>query len=520
MLALCAAWLTLTSAMRGETCKEVCARYVTDPRLRANVCGRCFTDGDRGAWAAALGDLPQVTDAALSHVLDDPDWAVRWGALRAIARRRAVTDARALSDWVASSPDRACSTALHVAGARHQTPAALLQPQPAALCWERRVALTRQVEVELYSEQQGTRLEALAHLAAFLERAPTRVVLDAMKSRAAQTDALSAGLLVEASRHGGAPAGKALLEVKKSEGDEPVVNRLLAVWAQNIDAQHEPLRSEDPATRRAAIAVLADLAPLSAPELESALADPDPSIRRAVVQALARGAGVSVAGFAQKKLDPRAQVPAEARTLWLAAVGSSQDPTCGATLRAALGEAALELGVRAAALPALVDCEGVKALPAVAEQQRSPLPALRAGAAVALGGLPLNKDAPRLLETSFADADPLVLAAAARAAGLMRHRPFAVRLAALVGHADPLVRRDAVDALGLLESAAAVPPLIHAVTDDRDAAVRLAAARVLGTLGSAAAVPALIAASERDRDEEVKFVAAESLRKLGFKRSP
>jgi HEAT repeat protein len=520
VFALAAACVTLLSTGRGDGCKEACLRHVTDPRVRATVCGRCFTESDRGAWAAALADQPQVNDAQLSSVLSDPDWAVRWGAVRALAKRKAVTDGRVLSDWVTAEPDRACPTAVHVAGARKLTTAALLQPQPAALCWERRASLEAQLELEMYSEASGVRLEAVTHLAAFVERPITRVVLEAMKSRAPETDALSAGLLVEACHLGGPPAGKAVLDVKKGQADEALVNRLLAVWSRQIDAQRKLLTAEDHAARREAIAQLADLAPLSTPELESALTDADPSNRRAAAAALAKGAGQSVAVYAKSKLDPTTPLPLETRKQWLAAVGSSQDRECADTLSAAVADERLELAARAAALPALVDCAGMKALGTVKQAQSSKVAPLRAGAVLALSGLPRQGEIPKLLEPAFSDPEPIVLAAAAHAAGALRQRTLTPRLLALMDHDDAVVRREAVLALSALETPAAVPRLIRSVGNDADPQVRAAAALALGDLGSAAAVPALITASEGDKDAKVKFVAAESLRKLGFKRSP
>lgn len=511
--------LTLLAARPGETCKESCTRWVTEPRARANVCGRCFTDADRAAWAVALAELTQVPDTQLEKILADPDWAVRWGALRALAKRKAVTDVRMLADWVAARPDDACATAVHVAGAKKQTPAALLPPAGAALCWERRDALTKQLEVDMYSEAQTTRLEALTHLASFLERPHTRVVLDAMKSRAPQTDELSAGLLVEASRLGSTPAGKALLDAGRAKGDEELVNRLLQVWSKRIDAQRPLLTADDKRRRREAINALAELAPLSAPELEGALDDPDPANRRAAAKGLAAGEGASLATFARKKLDPGAQVPLPARIKWVAAVGTSGDPACSDTLRAALGDERHDDAVRSAALAALADCAGPKALDAISQAQTSPKPSLRAGAALALGSLPRQAEVPRRLEAALKDPDPLVLAAAAHTAGVLRQRSVTQRLVELVDHADADVRREAVVALAAMETPGAVPRLIRSLSEDGSAPVREAAARALGDVGGSTAVPALISASQHDQDEKVKFVAAESLRKLGFTRS-
>jgi len=493
--------------------------HVSDARLRAVVCGRCFTDADRGSWAAALGDHSDVTDKALTGLLDDADWAVRWGGVRSIAKRKQDTEGHVLSEWVKSTPDKACSTAVHVAGAKKQTVAAVVQPAAAALCWERRAALTRELEIEMYSDAVTVRLEAVSHLAAFLERPVARVVLDAMKSRPPETDDLSAGLLVEAAHLGGPPAGKAVLDLKKAAADEPLVNRLLAIWSKRIDAARPLLQAVDKSGRREAIRQLAEVAPFSAPELESALEDADPANRRAAAIALAKGEGESLATYARRKLDPQVQVPPAARLKWIAATGSSQDPACEATLRAAYGDERHDETIRAAALPALADCAGVKAFDLLERAQASKAPALRAGAVLALVNLPREPKTARSLAVALADSDPNVLAAAARAVGELRQHPLTARVVALLDHGDAGVRREAILTLSLLDTKAAVPRISRALTDDASAPVREAAAKALGELGTSPAVPALISASESDKDAKVKFVAAESLRKLGFKRS-
>ncbi len=519
MFALAGLFALALAARAGDGCREACLAHVTDSRLRAVVCGRCFTDADRGSWAAALADHPQVTGPTLEGLLKDPDWAVRWGGVRAIAKRRAVTEGHALTDWVASAPDQACSTAVHVAGSKKQTTAAVLQPAAAALCWERRAALTKELEIEMYSEAVTVRLESVAHLAAFLERPMTRVVLDAMKSRPPETDDLSAGLLVEASHLGGPPAGKALLDVKKGPGDEALVNRLLAIWSKRIDAVRPLLGAEDKGGRREAIRQLAELAPLSAPELEAALDDVDPTNRRAAATGLAKGEGETLAAYAHRKLDPTVAAPQAARLKWIVATGSSQDPACAETLRAAYRDERHDEVVRAAALAALSDCAGVKAFDTLTEAQSSKVAAFRAGAVRALVNLPREPKTARNLETAFKDPDPGVLAAAAHAAGVLRQHQLTAQVVALLESASAEARREAIGALAIFETKAAVPKIARLLAEDASAPVREAAAQALGVLGTSGAVPALIAASQNDPDAKVKFVAGESLRKLGFKRS-
>lgn len=485
-------------------CKEACLKHVSDARLRATVCGRCFTEGDRAAWAEAI---VTQSPSSLPGLLTDDDWAVRWAALRAQARRDAVTEAHALADWVDKEGSlKPCATALHVAGARRETVAALLPPASAGRCWEKRSALKTQVELDLYSTDAATRAEALAHLAAFFEQRPARVVLEAMKSRGPETDALSALAL----REGPAPAGKALLEVPKTEPDTPLVNRLLAVFSHDIDTLRPTLKSPEVNTRREAIRALAELAPLSAPELTLALEDPDGANRRAAAQALARGEGETVSGLAKKKMTAR----------WLALAGASGEPACAELLETAVADEAVQEDVRAAALPALADCEGARAIEHIAAVMQAQQPLVRAGAADAFGALPRAPKSGSRLAVLLNDKDARVLESAARAAGAVRHKPLLPRLVELLDHPAPAVRREAALALGAMEATQVVPKLARALGEDDDASVRVACAKALGDLGGSGGIGALVSAADSDKDSKVKFVAAESLRRLGFKKSP
>jgi HEAT repeat protein len=485
-------------------CKETCLRYVTDARQRANLCGRCFTQSDRATWAELLAVAsPQLAP----ELLEDDDWAVRWSAVRALAKKDAVTEPRALADWVDKAPGgelKPCATALHVAGARHEPLGKLLRPAAAAKCWSKRDALKTQVELDLYSPEPTVRHEALAHLAAFAEKAPARVVLDAMQTRSPETDELTAALLREAA----APAGKALLEAPKTEADTPLVNRLLAVYAKQIDALRPKLHDPEPMVRRETLHALAEMAPLSGPELEGALEDLDGTVRRAAADGLARGEGSSVVWVARKKLTAK----------WLALAGASGDPDCKNLLEDAVFNEQLGDDVRAAALPALVDCEGGRALPSVNKLLASPLPRIRAGAARALGLMPRVPPAEKMLQVLFDDRDPGVLAAAAHAAGALRVKTLVPKVVDLTGHLDPDVRLEAVNALVALEATGSAPRLAKQLATDSDARVRAACANALGELGGTSGIPALIEASKSDLDPKVKFVAGESLRRLGFKK--
>ena len=141
-------------------CRDVCQQHVTAPDVRARVCGRCFTDTDRGAWALGLTDEP-----VLRGVLSERDWAVRWGAVRALAKLAAVTEVRQLATIISQSKGadelNACVTAVHVAGVRKVTTGTLLQsggatgPAAAARCWARRGEITTQLQLQMYRRIAG-----------------------------------------------------------------------------------------------------------------------------------------------------------------------------------------------------------------------------------------------------------------------------------------------------------------------------------------------------------------------------
>ena len=246
------------------------------------------------------------------------------------------------------------------------------------------------------------------------------------------------------------------------------------------------------------------------PRVELALEDPDGANRRAAASALARGEGETVSGLAKKKMTAR----------WLALAGASGEPACAELLEAAVLDEAVQEDVRAAALPALADCEGARAIEHLEKAMAAPQAVVRAGAADAFGSLPRAPKSGSRLATLLNDKDPRVLESAARAAGAVRHRPLVPRLVELLEHPAAPVRREAAGALGAMEAIGAVPRLAKALEQDDDASVRAACAKALGDLGGSGGIGALVAAADSDKDSTVKFVAAESLRRLGLKKSP
>ncbi len=511
----------------GGRCKESCTRLLTDPRLRAVLCGRCLTDAtlDRGGWAVALKD-ESPRQEQLDEILKDDDWQVRWGAIRAGAAIKGLTDVRALATWIVDGRDvkAACLTAVHLAASRKQTLLELLQPggtmgpSAAALCLQRREELRKDLEVELYSTDPVTRREALLHLGGFLDLPPARVVLTAMATRPAETDESSALLLVEDAESGGLAAGAAVLKAA-TRADAPRVDRLLAVWSKALDVQRPRLKSAEQRERKEAIAALSVLGPIGATEFEGLLEDPDPAIRLAAARALARGEGRTLAGAAKTRLDPLTKATAAQRARWAELLGRGGADECGPTLAEAVAEPRLEETVRAAALAALGGCAQAKALPQVKQALAAKSPRMRAAALDALADIARVPEAGKLVETGLKDPDPDVLAAAVRAAGAQHLTPRLPEVLALLEHPSVGVRVAAVGAVRVMGDARTAAAVGRVLGKDGSPEVREVCAQALGELGGAEAVGALTRASEKDGSPRVKYVAGESLRKLGFARA-
>jgi HEAT repeat protein len=512
------------SRVLGGRCKESCTRLLTDPRLRAVLCGRCLTDasGDRGVWAVALKD-ESPRQEQLDDILKDDDWQVRWGAVRADATLRGRSEIKQLAMWIVDGKDPllGCMTAVHLAGSRKQTLPVLLQPggtmgpSAAAVCVQKKEDVKKALEVQLYSTDAVTRREALLHLAFFLDVPAARVVLNAMASRGPETDESSAQLLVEDAEADGPAAGAALLKAA-TRTDAARVDRLLAVWSKTLDVQRPRLKSAELTERKEAISVLSVLGPLGAHELEGLLEDPDPVIRLAAARALARGEGRTLAGEAKAMLDPANKVPHAVRARWAEVLGRGTADECESTLRAAAQEPKLDETVRAAALTALGSCAQAKALPEIKEALAGKSLKLKVAAVDALADIARVPEATGLVEQALKASEPELLAAAVRAAGAQHLTAHLPEARALLEHSHPEVRLAAVRAVVLLGDGHSAVVLGKVLAKDASPDVREAAAKALGEIGGPEAMGPLTHASERDASPRVKYVAAQSLRKLGF----
>ena len=525
-LLLCAAPALAQPRGAPQRCHEACTRLVADERQRAVVCGRCLTDAERGAWVLRLYEFGPGMDQ-LGPILADDDWQVRWGAVRVLAKVRGFDEQRQLATWVVEGKGLLpCLTAVHLAGSKGRPLEKLFEgtgpmgPSALGLCRQQKDELKNALEVDLYSGDALVQREALAHLSAFLQQPPTRVVLDAMAGRPDGTDPVAAALLLDDAEAKVAAAGAALLKAARPE-DKPRVDRLLAVFSHLLDVQRPRLKSKDVAQRREAVLKLAVLGPLSAGELEQALDDPDAKVARAAARGLALGEGKTLAAYAAGRARSAARLPLEQRLKWVALAGASNDADCLEVLGELADDAKQEEAVREAAVAAVGPCAGPKAMPALTPRLKSGPPWAKAGAMAALGAVPRSSEAAKWCADGLSDADPRVQAAAAASAGPLRLTAKTGAVSELLARSPhEAVRAAAARALGELGGPGASGRLSAALKGDAAAAVRRAAGEALGELGGNEALAALKAAAKNDPDPQVKVVAAASLRKLGLQETP
>ncbi|WP_095959992.1 HEAT repeat domain-containing protein [Corallococcus macrosporus] len=519
--------LLTTGQQQGGTptreCWMSCQRHVVDPAQRARTCKSCLPGGRVDSWVQSLAGQRPIPRAPLVSAMKDPDWRVRWAAVRADARRQGITDRRALADWVLAAPVssnlEACLTAARAAAesgassANFLRAAGLRGANAAARVWGRRAAIREALELELYAEDLAVRSAALAHLAAFLGRTPARVVLDAMATRPERVDAVSASALKVVAGRGRTSVGRMLLEEARP-AEEARINRLFAVYSRELEGMQPELTVADPLQRRRAVASLRVYGPLATRELERALGDSDRWIRRDAARALADAEGVPLRAAAERRLT--SSDAARARP-WLEAM--AREKGCLAFFMATARDTALAASVRGAALAQLADCgEGARdrvasVEPFLTETQ----PLLRAGAVRALGGLTTrHPGVPEATARALRDGAPEVVSAALELLAAQRQTSWGDEAAVLLESDHASVRAAAAEALEQIGRASHVKALAGCLREDAEAPVRVAAAMALGRIGGAQAAAALSDAAARDPDAHVKHVSREALLRLGF----
>ncbi|WP_256559360.1 HEAT repeat domain-containing protein [Myxococcus dinghuensis] len=512
-------------ASTGTTeCWNSCQRHVAERGQRARVCGSCLSGGRVDSWVGSLAQLrPPPRDALLS-ARKDPDWRVRWAAVRVDARSRGISERRLLAEWVASTPPSAdldaCLTAARVAAESQQSSANFLRDagargaDAAARVWARREAIRQALELELYSEDVGARGPALTHLSSFLGRKPARVLLDAMGARPETSDAIGAAALMSVASRQRTSVGRLLLEDARP-ADEARINRLFAVYSRELETLQPELTAAEARRRDAAVLSLGVYGPLARKELERALQDPDAKVRQSAARRLAEAEGVSLAAAAERSLERR---DAALSRPWLEAM--AREKGCAVFLMGVVGDTLQPAEVRGQALEALADCRESEQIRVerLMPYLRDARPELRAGAVRVMGALSVRR--PEVLDATsraLEDPAPEVVAAALEVVAGQRQSTRGDTAAELLGSDHPVVRAAAARALEVVGKAAHVKVLASCLREDPVADVRVAAALALGRLGGPHAAAALSDAVARDADTHVQHVSREGLRRLGFR---
>lgn len=507
-------------------CWTACQRHVQDQALRTRVCQLCVTTGRADSWVLELGrgrpGLPART--ALRSAVTDPDWRVRWGALRAEARIRGLIEPRMLADWVAEAPARdevlACLTAARAAADAGRSSASFLKdagakgPSAAARVWARREAIREALEVEVYSEEPSLRGEALVHLATFLDRPPARVLLEAMARRPESGDEAAASALLQVADKRGTSVGRMLVQ-EATPPDQTLINRLFAVYSRDLEKLQKGLSSVDSAERRATVLTLRRYGPLAQRELERALGDSEVQVRRGAAKGLAEAEGLPLMEVAGRRVRAEGATPATRRAWWEVV---ATDKACEPFLLELARDAGLPADARGEAVAWLADCEGsgrrrFQALSPLLKDAQAPV---RAGAVRALA-MPRSAEGDAAVVAALGDPAPEVVAAALDVVGQQRQVNQGETAVALLESPAPEVREAAVRALRQFGRAQYVKPLAQLLQSDGVASVRVAAAEALGVLGGPFAASALSQALANDSDSHVQHVARRGLERLGFR---
>lgn len=173
---------------------------------------------------------------------------------------------------------------------------------------------------------------------------------------------------------------------------------------------------------------------------------------------------------------------------------------------------------RSGAIESLVSL-GKPAVPALIDALQNQDPAVRNGAAIALGKI--GKDASAAipaLKKALGDNDFQVRSSVMQALSFIDRKAIVPFLIGELSSPEAWERYSATHALRTFgkEAVAAVPALIKTIKEDKDNWVRTSAATALGTIGKDAhtAIPTLIN-SLQDPDEQVRYGAAYALGNIG-----
>jgi HEAT repeats len=307
--------------------------------------------------------------------------------------------------------------------------------------------------------------------------------------------------------------GRMLVEAAQP-GDQERVNRLFAIYSQELQALRPELSSGDPIKRRTAVHKLRLYGPLAQRELEQALQSTDVRVRESAARGMAQAEGLTLLEAAAKRLQSGGDLAAQQP--WLEALAG--EAKCQEALLALAEEPKQPVSIRGEALALLAECDawhrerdrGRRVKPFLDAAQ----PPLRAGALRALAGG--GGESSTALKAGLEDPAPEVIVAAIETAARKRQTGFADVIAEQLGSEHAEVRQAAAQALEMLGKERHVKPLSECLQKDPVPAVRVAAAQSLGVLGGPFAISALSQAATKDSDSHVQHVSRQALKRLGF----
>lgn len=510
-------------------CIRSCERLVTARALRSRICGYCPMIGtQRATWIRKLERTVPFPRTILEHALGDPDWQVTGEAARALARHDRTSEISVIGRWLSRSKQTdaggACLNATRIGAAQNLTFAA----------WERRFAgpsrtilkacepaVREALALEIYGIDETSQREAISHLAALQGAKGTDAVLQAMRERPASTDRIAAKALLLHAGEVGRPVGQLLLEAA-TPANQAQVNRLVAVYAQEIKALVQTRTRLDAMGRTTLVKSLARYLPLSTPELELMMSDEDPTVRSAAADSIAWGEGGDFEKAVRARVRPPAPeepAPIAEQIRWIEAYGPQLQAGCEKSIVAELAaDPKAPEAVRGTALEVLGSCESKVARRIVLNALLEKDPLVRAGAVTALGSMPLVEEVRQASASALSDPAPEVRVAAIRVISRTHQGGLAERLAVLSRDEASPVRTAAVKSLGELGAATQVDAVAERLRVDPERDVRVAAVEALNALGGPHAVSALGEAAAKDPESRVRFLADRALQRLGFRR--
>ncbi len=497
-------------------CQQSCERQVP-LRDVPQICAACLKRNGVAAWMDAYS-RQRMPEGMIASALEDPLWEVRWGALLARSRTRREEPSLTLADFIRRQPAgslrvEACVVA---AGA-----AALVEGQVLKAarrgCRAIREAVREAIEPQLYHPLPSVQEEALRQLMLLLEEGAGRVVMSAIRDRPEALDEVLAALLlrVSTSDH---PVGKILLQDAHPDSAREV-NRLLAVYARQIDALRPKLKTPAREQRQDAVTALGLLLPLSGPELEGCLSEVETGVEFSAAWALAEANGRSLREELMARVPSWEQgtVPVAVQTRWVGLLGVGRPEGCSGPLGALADNPRLSPEVRGTAVGLLGRCGEGKPWPRILLAAEDGEEAIRAGAIRALADLPSTRAAAELAAQALKDPSPRVLAEALRAIATQSGHAVE-RAPEFMVHPAAEVRRVAARMLARHGRLAHLALIKERVKLEPEAEIRVELVRALAQIGGPVATATLAELQGSDPDEYVRQRAVSALKQLGFTR--